>query len=190
MAKETRQAISSESEVKTTELAGILGVSARRVQQLAQDSILRPARKGWFSLGDSVQRYIAFLEKDRKEESEAEKDRAKKRGKADLEWKEARAKIAKLQADELEGTMHRAEDVQAMTEQLIYAMRGALTALPGRCGKEVAESDSVRECITILQREVNAAMSELQNFRYDPDAYKSLVRDRKKWEQDHEADEE
>lgn len=180
-----RTHVTSDTEVKTTELAGILGVSARRIQQLAQDDIFRPVRRGWFSLGNSVRRYIAFLDKEKKQESDAEREQSKKRGKADVEWKEARAKIAKLQAEELEGTMHRAEDVQAMTEQLLYAVRGALSALPGRCGKEVAETDNVRETIAILQREVNAAMDELQNFRYDPDAYKRLVRDRKNWEQDH-----
>lgn len=180
-----RTHVTSESEVKTTELAGILGVSGRRVQQLAQDNILRPVRRGWFALGDSVRRYIAFLEKEKKQESEAEREQSRKRARADVEWKESRAKIAKLQAEELEGTMHRAEDVQAMTEQLLYAVRGSLSALPGRCGKELAETDNVREAIAILRREVNAAMDELQNFRYDPDAYKRLVRDRKNWEQDH-----
>lgn len=180
-----RTHVTSDTEVKTTELAGILGVSARRIQQLAQDDIFRPVRRGWFSLGDSVRRYIAFLDKEKKQESDAEREQSKKRARADVEWKESRAKIAKLQAEELEGTMHRAEDVQAMTEQLLYAVRGALSALPGRCGKEVAETDNVRETIAILQREVNAAMDELQNFRYDPDAYKRLVRDRKNWEQDH-----
>lgn len=189
MAKENRQGVNSETEIKTTELAGILGISARRVQQLAQDDIFRPVRRGWFALGDSVQRYIAYLEKDRKQEADAEREQSKKRSKADVEWKESRAKIAKLQADELEGTMHRAEDVQAMTEQLLYAVRGALSALPGRCGKEVAETDNVREAIAILRREVNAAMDELQNFRYDPDGYKRLVRDRKKWEHEHEDEE-
>ena len=180
-----RTHVTSDTEVKTTELAGILGVSARRIQQLAQDDIFRPVRRGWFSLGDSVRRYIAFLDKEKKQESDAEREQSRKRVRADVEWKEARAKMAKLQAEELEGTMHRAEDVQAMTEQLLYAVRGALSALPGRCGKEVAETDNVRETIAILQREVNAAMDELQNFRYDPDAYKRLVRDRKNWEQDH-----
>ena len=180
-----RTHVTSDTEVKTTELAGILGVSARRIQQLAQDDIFRPVRRGWFSLGDSVRRYIAFLDKEKKQESDAEREQSRKRVRADVEWKESRAKIAKLQAEELEGTMHRAEDVQAMTEQLLYAVRGALSALPGRCGTEVAETDNVRETIAILQREVNAAMDELQNFRYDPDAYKRLVRDRKNWEQDH-----
>ena len=180
-----RTHVTSDTEVKTTELAGILGVSARRIQQLAQDDIFRPVRRGWFSLGDSVRRYIAFLDKEKKQESDAEREQSRKRVRADVEWKEARAKMAKLQAEELEGTMHRAEDVQAMTEQLLYAVRGALSALPGRCGKEVAETDNVRETIAILQREVNAAMDELQNFRYDPDAYKRLVHDRQNWEQDH-----
>ena len=183
-----RQSVNSEAEVKTTELAGILGISARRVQQLAQDDILRPSRRGWFLLGDSVQRYIAYLDRERKQDSDAEKTRAKERGEADVEWKKARASIAKMEADELAGTMHRAEDVQAMTEQLLYAVRGALSALPGRCGKEVAEAETAREAIAILRREVNAAMDELQNFRYDPEGYKRLVRDRKNWEHEHEEE--
>lgn len=183
-----RTHVTSDTEVKTTELAGILGVSARRIQQLAQDDIFRPVRRGWFSLGDSVRRYIAFLDKEKKQESDAEREQSKKRARADVEWKESRAKIAKLQAEELEGTMHRAEDVQAMTEQLLYAVRGSLSALPGRCGKEVAETDNVREAIAILRREVNAVMNELQNFNYDPDGYKRLVRDRKNWEHEHEEE--
>lgn len=185
MAKENAAAVNADSEVKTTALAGILGISGRRVQQLAQDDILRPVRKGWFALGDSVHKYLAFLDRTQRQETEAERKRALERSEADVAWKKARADIAKMEAEELAGKMHRAEDVQAMTEQLIYAMRGALTALPGRCGKELAEADGVRECIIILQREVNAAMNELQNFRYDPEGYKRLVRDRKNWERDH-----
>lgn len=53
--------ITDETEVSTTELAVVLGVSARRVQQMAQDGTVPTCRKGCFRLADSVQRYIKFL---------------------------------------------------------------------------------------------------------------------------------
>lgn len=42
--------ITDETEVSTTELATVLGVSARRVQQMAQDGTVPTCRKGFFRL--------------------------------------------------------------------------------------------------------------------------------------------
>ena len=53
---ETKAKIDAEAEVSTTELAAILGVTARRVQQMAQDGTIVPVRRGYFQLGDAVQR--------------------------------------------------------------------------------------------------------------------------------------
>ena len=189
MANEARQAISSDSEVKTTALAGILGVSARRVQQLAQDDILRPSRRGWFRLGDSVQRYISYLDKSRKTVAEDEARSERDRKAADLEIRQAKATMLKLEADELEGKMHRSEDVQAMTEQLIYAVRGALTALPGRLAKDMANAKTPKEASVILRREVGAILREIASFEYDPDAFRALVRGRRKWDEKPADDE-
>ena len=49
---ETRLKIDAEAEVSTTELAAIFGVTARRVQQMAQDGTIIPVRRGYFQLGD------------------------------------------------------------------------------------------------------------------------------------------
>ena len=58
---EQAEKLSDETEVSTTELATVLGVTARRVQQMAQDGTLPTVRKGRFLLAESVQRYIKFL---------------------------------------------------------------------------------------------------------------------------------
>ena len=60
---EPKTRIEAEAEVSTTELAAILGVTARRVQQMAQDGTIIPVRRGYFQLGDAVQRYINFISK-------------------------------------------------------------------------------------------------------------------------------
>ena len=49
-----------------------------------------------------------------------------------MQFRAGRAKKMKLEVQELEGKMHRSEDVKAMTDDLIYAVRSALNAMPGR----------------------------------------------------------
>ena len=99
-----------------------------------------------------------------------------------------KATIAKLEAEELKGKMHRSEDVAAMTTDLIYAIRGAMMALPGRLAVDVASANSPAEAAEIIRREVNKAMRELSNYRYDPKKYEERVRDRRAWEADSGRD--
>lgn len=178
--------ITDETEVSTTELATVLGVSARRVQQMAQDGTVPTCRKGFFRLADSVQRYIKFLSDGPMDEED--KKLEKTRRVAETTMKASKATIAKLEAEELRGTMHRSEDVAAMTTDLIYAIRGAMMALPGRLAVDVASANSPAEAAEIIRREVNKAMRELSNYRYDPKKYEERVRDRRAWEADSGRD--
>ena len=47
--------------VTTTELALILGITGRRVQQLTQDGVLTTVSRGKFVLSDAVQAYIGSI---------------------------------------------------------------------------------------------------------------------------------
>ena len=175
-----RGKITDETEVSTTELAVILGVSARRVQQLTQDGILPTARRGWYLLGDSVQRFIRFSSTPRlsKEEQEEEKNRRK----ADATIKTSKAAILAMEVRELSGSMHRAEDVAAMTEDLIYTFRSGILALPGRLAVDTAAADTPAEAAEIIKREVHQLMRELSRYHYDPKKYEERVRERRKWD--------
>ena len=86
--------ITDETEVSTTELATVLGVSARRVQQMAQDGTIVPVRRGYFQLGDAVQRYINFLSKPQISEAEQKLETAKRQSEAQL--KLSKAQLAKM----------------------------------------------------------------------------------------------
>ena len=122
--------ITEETEVSTTELACVLGITGRRIRQMAEDGQLQKVSKGRFLLADSVQRYVKFLSDGPMDEED--KKLEKTRRVAETTMKASKATIAKLEAEELKGTMHRAEDVAALTEDLVYTIRGALNALPGR----------------------------------------------------------
>ena len=59
-----------------------------------------------------------------------------------------KAEMAKLELMELQGSMHRSEDVRAMTEDLVYTMRSALLSLPGRLARDAAEAASAAEALS------------------------------------------
>lgn len=177
--------ISAETTVNTTTLAAILGLTGRRVQQLAQDGVFVVKGKGQYELSESVQKYVTFRTRE-KVESAAEQEKAS----AEVSIKKAKAIVATLEAKELQGKMHRSEDVAAMTEDLVYTIRGMLMALPGRLATDAANASTPAEASEIIRKEVFKVMKELSQYTYDPKKYEERVRERRSWDksQQHFAD--
>lgn len=180
MSEKNREKITDATEVSTTELASVLGISVRRVQQMAQDGTLPTIRRGSFELCKSVQRYISFLGKDSLSEEEEKLEKVRRQSEVTL--KASKAKVAQLEANELQGKMHRSEDVAAMTEDLIYTIRAALIALPGRTAVDAAAAKTPAEVSEVIRKEVYKVMRELSAYRYNPKKYEERVRDRKDWD--------
>lgn len=166
-------------EVNSKELSLILGLSVRRIQQMVQDGILDPMEQGVFVLTDAVQQYLKFICKNLPNEEDTKLERARKKAEAQL--KASKATVAKLEAEELRGNMHRSDDVAAFTEDLIYTIRASLLALPGRLSVDVASVDTPAEASEIVRREVYKIMRELANYKYDPLKYEERVRQRMEW---------
>ncbi len=171
--------ITPETEVSTSELACVLGITGRRIRQLSEDGQLEKQGQGRFNLADSVQRYISFQSRETVDEDERKMIQAKQS--AEVTLKASKAKIAKLEADELAGNMHRSEDVAAMTADLIYTIRSSLMALPGRLAVDVSAAQSPAEASEIIRKEVSLVMKELASYSYDPKKYEERVRERRSW---------
>lgn len=168
--------------VTTTELAAVLGITGRRVQQLTQDGVLVTASRGKFVLSDAVQAYIGSISRGlTKEEAEEAKKIERVKAKAEATLKTSKAKIAQAEAKELSGQMHRSEDVAAMTAELIYTIRGALMALPSRVAINAAALSDPAEVAEYMRGEVNQIAEEIALFRYDPAKYEARVRERRSW---------
>lgn len=169
--------ITAKTEVNVTTLAAILGVTARRVQQMTQDGTIQTVSKGKYQLGQSVQAYIEFRAKE-KAFSQIEIDKQN----AEVSLKKSKAVVAVLEAKELQGKMHRSEDVAAMTEDLVYTIRGMLVALPGRLAVDVAAVSSAAEANELIRKEIYLVMEELSRYKYDPKKYEERVRERRSWD--------
>ena len=168
--------IEQNTEVNATSLAVVLGVTARRVRQLAQDGIISAKGKGKYNLPDAVQRYMAFRERE-KSMTKAELDRQD----AEVSIKKAKAIMTVLEAKELQGKMHSSDDVSLLTEDLIFTIRGMLMAVPGRLAIDTANANNPNETTEILRIEMYKIMDELSRYEYDDSKYLELVRDRLKW---------
>ena len=135
---------------------------------------------------ESVRAYTQYLRD--KAANRADKgvpeDKELEKFEAEIKIKKAKADIAELEAQELQGIMHRSEDVAAMAEDLIYTVRDSLLALPGRLAVDVAGVSTAAEAAEIIKRDVYAVMKELSQYQYDPAKYAERVRERMDWEGD------
>jgi len=167
-------------------IARLFGVTERRVQQLAKEGIIPAAqqRPYKFDLLPTVQAYIKHLSdkaygKEQKSTDTVQAESDKLRAEADL--KQSKAKIADMQLKELEGNMHRSEDVEAMTNDLVYTVRSMIMALPGRLAMDVMQATSAAEASALIRAECYKILEELAGYKYDPEAYLRRVRDREGW---------
>ena len=170
----------------TAIIAKLFELDERRVQQLAKSGVLPAAstRPYKFDLLPTVKAYIKHLRekangKEAKTADTAKAEADKLRAEADL--KQSKAKIAEMQLKELEGKMHRSEDVEAMTNDLVFTVRSMIMALPGRLAMDVAQAASAAEASALIRSECHKILNELAGYQYDPEAYKRRVRDREGW---------
>ena len=188
----------SKQNLQSTEImAKLFELDPRRVQQLAKEGVLPAAsqRPYKFDLLPTVKAYIRYLRdrangKEAKTADTVKAEADKLRAEADL--KQSKAKIAELQLKELGGKMHRSEDVEAMTNDLVYTARSMIMALPGRLAMDVVQAGSANEASALIRTECYKILNELAGYQYDPEAYRRRVRDREGWSDaltDEEADE-
>lgn len=171
----------------TAVLANLFDISAQWVGELTKSGILRKhdTEAGpRYNIVEATRSYVKHLREKaagRSEKEDAVSEKEQQKLAAEVRIKEAKAEYAELELQELQGQMHRSVDVEQMTQQLVFTIRGMLVALPGRLAVDVAAVGTAAEASVVIRREVNAVLEELSNFKYDPAAYAKLVNERQKW---------
>lgn len=170
---------------KTDTIAKLFGLSTRRVEQLAKEGIVPVAqtRPYMFDLLPTIQTYIRYLsdKANGKEKSTQTTKIESDKLQAEADLKRSKADMAALQLKELEGKMHRSEDVEAMTTDLVYTVRSMIMALPGRLAVDTTHAATPAEAAVIIRAECHRILDELSGYQYDPEAYRRRVRDREGW---------
>ena len=175
----------------TQVIAKIFGVSTRRVEQLKTEGVIKGQGKPTkYDLLPTIQVYIRYLSDKangrEKKETTAELEEAKLRAEVDI--KEAKAKAAQMELKELQGKMHRAEDVEAITTDHVLFLRSMLMAMPGKLAVDLAGTHTAPEQADRVKREVYYLLERLAEYRYDPEEYRARVRERQGWNDQHGDD--
>ena len=178
---------------KVDVIARLFNKSARRIQQLTQDGILptiETPEGRRYDLLPTIKRYIAYLDElASNKQPQSMQAKQEKKMDAEIKYKEAKAGKAKLELDELKGKLHRSEDIEKLTNELVYAVRSMLLAMPGRVAMDLAAINTAPEVSNYMAKHVAGLLDELATHEYNPDAYRQLVRERAGWESDHDDDE-
>ena len=165
--------------VKTADVCAMTGKSNQWIGQLTSQGTLNKTQTAYgslYDLTDTVRAYCKTIES-RNDKNKVDEVEYEKR-EAEAKLKKSKATIAALDALERTGKMHRSEDVAAMTADLIYTIRGALLALPGRLAVDMVGVTDAAEASDLIRREVFQIMEELSRYKYDSEKYKERVRER------------
>lgn len=170
--------------ITTKELADKLGVTDQWIRDLSDRGILNPAETSsggtrYFDTETALLEYIAY----QKDQIDNATDKATKDliAQQELRFKRARADKMELEIAELSGQLHRTEDVEAITSEIIAGMRSAMLALPGRLAVDAAEAKTASEASAVIKAGVDETLNALAGYKYDPAAYAKRVRERQKW---------
>lgn len=169
-------------------ISQLFNVSVRRVQQLTQEGIIETVKTASgrkYDLIPTIQRYIKHLQDKANGREKAEKDAQNESDKleADARLKKAKADVAELELRELQGTLHNAEDVEAVMTDHVLLLRSMILALPGRLAVDVCSAKTPAEAAEVIKVECYAMLNELAAYEYNPDEYQRRVRERRGWDE-------
>ncbi len=179
--------------LQTTQvIAKIFQVSTRRVEQLKTEGIIKGQGKPTkYDLMPTVMAYIKYLsdKANGREKKQVTSELEEQRLKAEVEIKQAKAKQAQMELKEIQGKLHRAEDVEAIFTDHVMFLRSMLMALPGKLAVDLAGDHTAAEQAEVVKKEVYFILNTLADHQYDPEEYKRRVMERNGWES-HRGDDE
>ncbi len=156
--------------VSASVLADIIGVSDRRVRQMAEAGIIVRAAKGRYKLVDSLKTYLLTIKLAAEGVGVELAD-----GEIDLNEEKAihervKRHISELKLQIMKGDLHKAEDVESVMMDMLTAFRTRMLNIPSK----TAPSLENRDAVFIKDRltgEIVEALNELKD--YDPKAFYS-----------------
>ena len=150
--------------VNSAALEKIIGVSDRRIRQLAEENIIIRAAKGWYKLMDSVTNYILTLKVQMEANNAESVD-----GEIDLEEEKAihervKRHISELKLQTMRGELHKSEDVERVMMDMLASVRAKLLSMPTKLAPILVSRSDIDFVRNTINREVMEALNELKDY--------------------------
>ena len=166
-------------------IARIYGSDVRRIQQLNTAGVIKgEGRPAKYDLLPTIKALFEYQRKliQGKNKSEQIAKLEEEKLQAEVNIKTAKAEAAQLELAELQGKLHRAEDVEAITTDHVLFVRSMLMAMPGKLAVDLAGSHTAAEQAERVKKEVYFILNQLASYKYDPEEYKKRVMERQGWD--------
>lgn len=162
--------------LKTTDISGvtvsaqvlgqIIGVTDRRIRQLAEENILIRVSKGRYNLLDSIKNYILTLKVAMESDMNENPD-----GELNLEEEKAlheriKRHISELKLQTMTGELHKSSDVERVMTDMLVSVKTKLLAMPSKLAPILVSRNDIGYIKEVLNKEVLEALNELKD--YDP----------------------
>lgn len=144
-------------------VAKVLGISARRVQQLTEDGVLTKEERGQYDIAKTVQAFISY------KTGESKIEKQNKVSGYDVErtlLTRTKRLIEENKLKIMEGELHRSITVMAIMNRMLNNFKSKLLALPLKAAPKVMGETNLPVIQDILQNEINECLTELSE--YDP----------------------
>jgi phage terminase Nu1 subunit (DNA packaging protein) len=153
--------------VTAATLAKLLGLTPRRLQQLAEAEVIhKPATRGHYRLAESVSGYVAWLRSDAGGGSpDFQKERARLTA--------ARARLAEIEAARASGLVVEVEESLRQLAEELSVVRTRLLAIPAKAAPRLLHVSEPEVARAIVEREIIEALKELTAD--DPEQNKAAV---------------
>lgn len=150
--------------VNSAALEKIIGVSDRRIRQLAEENIIIRAAKGRYKLMDSVMNYILTLKVQMEANNAESVD-----GEIDLEEEKAihervKRHISELKLQTMRGELHKSEDVERVMMDMLASVRAKLLSMPTKLAPILVSRSDIDFVRNTINREVLEALNELKDY--------------------------
>jgi len=151
----------SEDLITTKRLAEILGMTERRVQQLAAENVFKKFGRGRFQLADSVQKYLAYqldLERKKYNKNDLSINEARRRR------EQAEASLKEIELGKQRGELLEKSDVIRVWQKILTVLKNRLLVMPSKLSPHLLGMNSVNE-IKMRMDEIFNALDELTDSR-------------------------
>lgn len=150
--------------VNSAALEKIIGVSDRRIRQLAEENIIIRAAKGRYKLMDSITNYILTLKVQMEANNAESVD-----GEIDLEEEKAihervKRHISELKLQTMRGELHKSEDVERVMMDMLASIRAKLLSMPTKLAPILVSRSEIDFVRNTISREVTEALNELKDY--------------------------
>ena len=156
----------SQVTVSAKVLSEIIGVSDRRIRQLAEEGILVKASQGRYKLLDSMKGYILNLKVALDSKMPSNLDD----GEVDLYQEKAlhervKRHITELKLHLMEGKVHQSEDVEAVMTDMLLNIKTKLLSLPSKLTPLLVDRQDPGYVKDAITNEILLVLEELSDYK-------------------------